>query len=329
MKLVKHLDTLIIFMNTTMLIKELNRASGLGLGCAAFGGSHWGDQNDKDSLSALLTAIEAGVRHIDTASAYGSGRSETVIGNLIRRRPSIRDGLIIASKGGIKGSKANFLKEINNSRRRLGCDVIDIYYIHWPMNGVDPRPSLEALAEARDNKTIRYAGVSNFSSRQLESACSFVPLDACQFGYNLIWRSPDTEIIPLCEKLGIARIAYAALAQGFLSGKYQPGSRFPEGDDREATAFFNKKHSQELSEGLEKLTALCNEYGIKLSAAALQWIASRRYIESGLVGARSANQARENFRPVTADHEFMQRIDTLGKEISACFGNAATFFQVP
>ncbi|WP_321991140.1 aldo/keto reductase [Marispirochaeta aestuarii] len=316
-------------METRMLIEELKKIPAPGLGCAAFGVIHWGYQDDRDSLSALMTALDAGVRHIDTAAAYGSGHSETVIGKLIRRRPSIRDGLVLASKGGIKGSKKNFLKEIDNSRRRLGCEVVDIYYIHWPMEGVDPRPSLEALAEAREKRIIRYAGVSNFSPRQLQSAHSFIPLDACQFPYNLIWRNPETGLIPLCGELGIARVAYAALAQGFLTGKYRPGSRFPHGDHRDRTAFFAEENARALGKGLKKLKFLCDAYATELPVAALQWIVSREYIESGLVGARTASQAKENFILPAADPALLREIDNEGKEIAVCFGNADTFFTFP
>ena len=129
-------------MNPSPLIRELRSVPRLGLGCASFGGTHWGEQDDRDSTAALEAAIADGVRHIDTAAAYGSGRSETVIGRLMKRRPALRGQLILASKAGLKGSKANFLKAIDNSRRRLHCDVIDIFYIHWPIQGVDPRPSL-------------------------------------------------------------------------------------------------------------------------------------------------------------------------------------------
>ncbi|WP_319558844.1 aldo/keto reductase [Marispirochaeta sp.] len=315
-------------MNTSPLIGELNTTPSPGLGCAAFGGTHWGVQDDRDSMAALATAIEAGVRHIDTAAAYGSGRSETLIGNLIRRRPSVRDGLLIASKGGIKGSKKNFLKEIDNSRRRLGCEVIDIYYIHWPMEGVDPIPSLEALAEAKEKHTIRYVGVSNFTSRQLTLAHGNLPLDACQFGYNLIWRHPDTGIIPLCGQLGIARIAYGALAQGLLSGNYQPWSRFPEGDDRDHTAFFSDDHAVELTAGLSTLKALCAQYHVPLRSAALHWISSREYLEGSLAGARTAEQAKENFQLQRIDSELLDKLHVAGKEISTCFGNTENFFRM-
>ena len=329
MKGVKHLDTLGQDMDKNTLIDELKGIPVPGLGGAVFGGTHWGNQDDRDSLSSLLTAIDSGVRHIDTAAAYGAGRSETLIGNLIRRRPSVRDGLLLASKGGIKGSRKNFLKEIDNSRRRLGCELIDIYYIHWPMKGIDPRPSLEAMAEAREKNSIRYAGVSNFNPRQVQSAHAYISIDACQFAYNLIWRKPETGLIPICEDLGIARITYASLAQGFLTGHYHPESRFPDGDDRGKTAFFDKKNAQSMAEGLEKLKLLCERYDTKLSVAALQWIISRNYIESGLVGARTAAQAKENFILPEADPALLRKIDRVGKEISACFGDADTFFSFP
>jgi aryl-alcohol dehydrogenase-like predicted oxidoreductase len=308
------------------LIHELERMPLFGLGCSSFGGVHWGSQSDRDSLAALEAAVESGVRHLDTAAAYGAGRSETVTGRLLKRRPGLRQNLMIASKSGLKGSGANFLKEIDKSRRRLNCDTLDICYIHWPVSGIDPRPSLEALARARETGSIRYIGLSNFTPRAIIEANSFVPIDACQFGYNLIWRNPEKELIPLCSKLGIARIAYGTLAQGLLCGRIGPQTSFPPGDDRGLTRFFAPGKREEVFKGIAELNEAAGQRGMSLIQAVRLWCATVGTVDQFLIGARNRRQALENFGPLERDMQLTEELERTGERISRLFAGEDNFF---
>ena len=144
------------------------------------------------------------------------------------------------------------------------------------MEGVDPRPSLEALAEAREKRIIRYAGVSNFSPRQLRSAHSFIPLDACQFPYNLIWRNPETGLIPLCGELGYCPRRLRRSCPGFSYGQISAGEPVsPRRSPGENSILCRKKMPGPWWRGLKKLKGLCDAYNTALPVAALQWIVSR------------------------------------------------------
>ena len=313
-------------MVSTTLSAALRERPRLALGCSSFGGDHWGTQDDRDSLAAVEAAVDAGVSHLDTAAAYGAGRSESLVGRYLKAHPGARERLLIASKGGIKGSRANFAGEIEKSRRRLNCEIIDIYYIHWPLSRVDPRPSLEALAQAREQGQIRYLGLSNFSPAAVAAAHREFRLDVCQFGYNLLWRSPEQELIPLCGKLGILRVAYGGLAQGLLAGRIGPYTRFPPGDDRDSTRFFAQERRREIFQGIADLKAAAEGRGFSLLEAVRSWCVSRTGVEQFLIGARNRSQAETNFRPPRLDDELTQTLDRIGARAAAPFLKEDNFF---
>ena len=313
-------------MFSTPLSAALRERSRLALGCSSFGGDHWGPQHDRDSLAAIEAAVDAGASHLDTAAIYGSGRSESLVGRYLKARPAVRERLLVASKGGIKGSRANFAGEIEKSRRRLNCETIDIYYIHWPRQRVDPRPSLEALTDARERGHIRYLGLSNFSPAAIAAAHREFRVDVCQFGYNLLWRSPEQELIPLCGELGIVRVAYGGLAQGLLAGRIGPDTPFPPGDDRNRTRFFAQERQHEVFQGIEDLKAAAEGRGFSLLEAVRSWCVSRTGVEQFLIGARNRRQAEMNFKPPRLDTELTQTLDRIGSRVAAPFLNEDNFF---
>ncbi len=279
------------------LSTELSQTSFYGFGTAAFRQGENASQTEKEYFSVLDTAIGHGCRHIDTAAAYSNGYSETVIGKFLKRRNGVRENLIVASKGGMKGKSLNFLKTLDGSRRRLNCGVIDIYYIHWPVQGLDPRYSLDALFEAKEKGWIRYTGLSNFSLKELQAASVHCPIDICQFAYNLIWRQAEEELIPFCRSKGIITAGYAPLAQGVLSGSQMRGTTLPEEDHRRLTLFYNPAYSECISTILNALKKVERKSGIPLKLAAREWLKSAGQVDTAVIGASSRKQADENFLP--------------------------------
>ena len=190
----------------------------LALGGSIFAGNDWPYEVEQELLSTMAAALDQGMTHFDTASGYGNGRSEELIGQFLAGR---RDAVFVASKSSVDAMDAALmLAEVEHSLARLRTDVIDLYYIHWPRRGNDLRPLMEGLERARAQGKIRAVGVSNFSVEQMEQVAQAGTIDAHQFCYNLLWRFAEADVLPYCREHGIAVVTYSSIAQGILTGKF-------------------------------------------------------------------------------------------------------------
>jgi myo-inositol catabolism protein IolS len=193
----------------------------LGMGGSFYGLDHANHQGEADILAAMQTALENGITHFDTASGYGNGYSESLIGRFMAADPPRRERIFLASKFASDDISAQaMLAAIVASRPRLQTDRIDLYYIHWPRTGKDLRPLMEGLETARQQGKINAIGVSNFSVAQMDQLAQVGQIDAHQLGYNLLWRYDEDDIIPYCAAHNIAVVVYSALAHGILAGKF-------------------------------------------------------------------------------------------------------------
>lgn len=273
--------------------------SALGLGCWVFGGSQWGGQKDEDSTSAMQTALELGITHWDTASGYGAGHSERLVGDFLAGK---REQVFLASKFFPSQLTPQFVMEqIEGSLKRLKTDYIDLYYIHWPSAGNDMRPVMEGLEKARSQGKILSIGVSNFSVEQMEQVSEVGQIDAHQFCYNLFWRFPERDIIPYCRENGIAVVTYSSIAQGALTGKFPRQPQFREGDQRSKVVFFHPNVWPFLYEAVEELKQLAAECGRTLTHLAIRWALEQPGVTSVLVGARDATQMQDNAAALEGD----------------------------
>lgn len=264
----------------------------LGLGCWVFGGDQWGGQEDESSRSAMQAAWDLGINHWDTASGYGGGRSETLLGAFLGSK---RESIYLASKFFPSQQTAEFaLQQLDLSLQRLQTDRIDLYYIHWPATGKDLRPVMEGLEQARAQGKIGAIGVSNFSVEQMAQIAEVGRIDAHQLCYNLFWRWDEQDIIPYCRENGIAVVTYSSIAQGILTGKFPREPQFVEGDQRPKTVFFNPEVWPYVYESVEKLKVLAAECGRSLTHLAILWALAQPGITTVLVGAREGRQMREN-----------------------------------
>ncbi|NLC59435.1 MAG: aldo/keto reductase [Armatimonadetes bacterium] len=266
-------------------------ATVLALGCWAFGGAAWGGQEDADSLAAMQAAAEAGINHFDTAQGYGDGRSERLVGDFLQGRRDV----FVATKFFVdEPTTAAALAAVETSRERLRMDCIHLFYIHWPRTGVDLRPVMEGLEQARAAGKIAGIGVSNFSPEQMEQVMQVGRIDAHQFCYNMYWRFAEREVIPFCRQHQIGTVTYSSIAQGILTGKFGPQPSFPEGDHRPGTVLFSPEVYPHLYAATEELKALAAETGRDLVQLVIRWTAEQPGIDSVLVGARNAAQVRDN-----------------------------------
>jgi aryl-alcohol dehydrogenase-like predicted oxidoreductase len=272
--------------------------SRVALGTWAIGGWMWGGTDDEESAATIRAAFEHGINLIDTAPAYGFGRSEEIVGKTLDDA-GLRSRAVISTKVGLEwndgkvfrnASRARILKEVEDSLRRLRTDYIDIYQVHWP----DPLVAIEETAEAmgalyRQGK-IRAIGVSNFSVDQMDQFRQVAPLHVLQPPYNLFERAAETDLLLYCRRNGIATLGYGALCRGLLSGHMRPDTKF-EGDDLRRTdpKFTPPRYAQYLS-AVGQLDRLARQrFGKRVIQLAVRWVLDQG-ISTALWGARKPDQ---------------------------------------
>ncbi|RPJ43367.1 MAG: aldo/keto reductase, partial [Chloroflexi bacterium] len=209
----------------------------LGLGCWVFDNQLWSSQAEEALLDTMQTALQLGINHFDTATGYGNGASEEVVGHFLSRSGR-REHVFLASKADVADTAQGMLENIRRSLERLQSATIDLYYIHWPDDGRDMRPTMEGLEQARRQGWINAIGVSNFSPEQMEQVAQAGKIDAHQLGYNLFWRFRERDAIAYCRERGIPVITYSSLAQGILTGKFARQLDLRRGDARNGIIFF-------------------------------------------------------------------------------------------
>src|SRR6202521_5768339 len=232
--MVRQAETLEIDMEYSTIAGTPLRVSPVAIGTWAIGGWMWGGTDEAESVSTIRAALEHGINIIDTAPVYGFGRSEEIVGRAIAEA-RVRSGVLIATKAGLEwedgrvfrnASRARILQEIEDSLRRLRTDYIDIYQVHWP----DPLVTIEETAEAIQalfrQRKIRAIGVSNFSVCQMERFRHVAPLHVLQPPYILFERGIEADLLPYCQKNGIAMLGYGALCRALLSGRMRADTVF-------------------------------------------------------------------------------------------------------
>jgi len=266
-----------------------------GLGCNNFG---W--RIDAAGTTAVVNAaIDSGINLFDTADIYGGGRSEEYLGRALKGR---RDQVLIASKFGMKmsegkeGGKPSYVRQaVEDSLRRLGTDYIDLYQMHQPDPSTPIADTLGALTDLVKAGKAREIGCSNFSAMQIREAAKVqgARFVSVQNNYSLFHREPEAEVLPECERLGVAFLPYFPLANGLLTGKYRQGQPFPK-SSRAQDGFGPKVFTEEnlaLVEGLRQFAESC---GHTLLELAISWLASKPAIASIIAGAKTPEQVKAN-----------------------------------
>ena len=271
-----------------------------GLGCNNFG---W--RIDADGTAAVVnTAIESGINFLDTADIYGGGQSEEYLGRALKGR---RDKVLIATKFGMKmgegkqgGQPAYIRQAAEDSLRRLGTDHIDLYQIHQPDPSTPIADTLGALTELVKAGKVREIGCSNFSAAQLQEAAKFhgSRFVSVQNNYSMFHREPEAEVLPECQRLGIAFLPYFPLANGLLTGKYRKGQPYPK-SSRAEDGFGPKVFTEENLVLVEQLRAFAESRGHTLLELAMCWLASKPVIASVIAGAKSPEQVKSNASAVS------------------------------
>jgi aryl-alcohol dehydrogenase-like predicted oxidoreductase len=274
-------------------------ASRIGLGTWAIGGWMWGGTDEEESIRTIHAAVRNGINLIDTAPAYGSGRSEEIVGRAIARLGG-RERVLISTKVGLEwhegkisrnSSRARILKEIDDSLRRLQTSYIDIYQVHWPDPSTPFEETAETLVELRTQGRIRAIGVSNYSPAEMDRFRAAASIDVVQPPYNLFERGIESDVLPYAREKAIGVFAYGSLCRGLLSGKMKPDTRF-EGDDlRKSDPKFQPPRYAHYLKAVSELDQFAaRNYGKGVLDLAVRWVLDQPGATAALWGARHPAQ---------------------------------------
>ena len=275
--------------------------SRLGMGCWAIGGHGWGKVNDAESIRAIRCALDNGVTFFDTADAYGLGKSEILLADTLG---VYRKKVVIASKGGVRWDESGkvwsdispyYLRlAVENSLTRLKLDCIPLYYIHKPDNITPMQDGIGALERMREEGKIGAIGVANFSVDQLLQAIAITKVAAIQVRLNIFDRDSIKTLLTTCEDNDVTLVAWGALADGLLTGKFTRNTKFADDDHRSRmSALTGNAFLKNISrvKFLEKMAA---KSGRQLSQLALRWVLDYSNVTCTLFGAKTDAQVIEN-----------------------------------
>lgn len=285
--------------------------STLCLGTMTFGN----ESDEAVSHAQLDRFVEVGGNFIDTANVYSRGVSEEIIGRWLAKRPEVRDGLVIATKGrfamgdgpnDLGLSRVSLSRALDASLRRLGVETIDLYQAHaW-----DPLTPIEETLRFYDDAVragkIRYVGVSNFVGWQLQKAALLTqhvglpPVVTLQPQYNLLVRDIEFELVPVCENENIGILPWSPLAGGWLTGKYERDSiptgatRLGENPARGMEAYDGRNRQERTWHVIDAVRSVAEGRGVSMSQVALAWLNDRPAVTSVILGARTIEQLDDN-----------------------------------
>ena len=267
-------------------------------------------------------AFDAGVTFFDTANVYGRGAAESAWGEILADYP--RDSYVLATKvffpmsARDRGlSRGQILKQIDASLERLRVDYVDLYQCHRYDDDVELEETMGALTEVVEAGKARYIGFSEWPAEQIQAALDLPGVArfvSSQPQYSALWRGPEAEVIPLCERNGISQVVWSPLAQGVLTGKYRPGEA-PPADSRAKNSKMNRFIKQWLTddilEAVDRLRPVAEGAGLTMSQLALAWVLRQPNVASAIVGATRPEQVSENVAAagVTLSDDTLRAID--------------------
>jgi aryl-alcohol dehydrogenase-like predicted oxidoreductase len=239
----------------------------------------YGPADDQQSLATIEAALAAGIRHFDTADVYGNGHNEALLGRALAGR---RKDVFVATKFGfvgdehgqvsIDGRPERVKMACEGSLRRLGTEVIDLYYLHRRDERVPIEETVGAMAELVREGKVRYLGLSEVSAATLRRASAVHPIAALQSEYSLFTRTPERSVLPACRELGTMLVAFSPLGRGLLTGKVTSREQLAKGDYRREMPRFTEGNLQKNLALVEALEAMAAARNASAAQIALAWL---------------------------------------------------------
>ncbi len=298
----------------------------IGYGAMVLEG-YYGGIEDAQGVEVLRHAIERGAM-IDSADAYGGGHNEELVAKAVQGR---REKAFIATKFGIvfdegetgnaietgwgfslniNGSTEYARKSLDASLRRLGCDYVDLYYLHYPDPKVDIEESVGAMAHEVEAGKVRHIGLSNVTAEQVRRAHAVHPVRAVQYEYSLWRREAERELLPTLRELGVALVAWSPLGAGFLAGASDAP---PEGDFRNNNPRFTGDNLQANRDRFAPLREIAESLDITPAQLALAWLLHQGDDIYAIPGSRKIERIAENAKAenIKLPEDVLKKIDAL------------------
>jgi len=298
--------------------------------------TYGGGVGREQAEACVARAFDLGINFIDTANVYARGKAEEFLGEVLAGRP--RDSYVLATKvffpmsdtdRGL--SRAQVLKQIDASLARLRTDYVDLYQCHRYDWDTPLEETMDALTQVVRDGKARYLGFSEWPVDKVREALALPDVEklvSSQPQYSMLWRGPETELIPFCAENGISQIVWSPLAQGVLTGKYKPGEAPPEGSraTNDAMNFFmDRAKDDRVLERVQGLQPIADELGITMAQLAIAWVLREPNVASAIVGASRPQQVEDNAAAsgIELGEEILRRIDEILGDVVSYEGPAS------
>jgi aryl-alcohol dehydrogenase-like predicted oxidoreductase len=310
---------------------EFRRLGRSGLSVSEISYGNWlthGSQVEEDQAKACVrAALDAGITTFDTADAYAGTRAEEVLGRALagERRESLE---IFTKVYWPTGTGANdrglgrkhVIESANNSLKRLQTDYVDLYQAHRFDRTTPLEETMLALADLVRQGKVLYVGVSEWTAEQITLGAALarelnVPLISNQPQYSMLWRVIESQVVPASEREGLSQIVFSPIAQGVLTGKYQPGAEPPAGsratDDKGGANMISRWMRDDVLERVQLLRPIADEVDLSLAQLAVAWVLHNPNVASAIVGASRPEQVTETAKAagVRLSDEIIDKID--------------------